>query len=66
MDTNYNPSSTKTTRDIYTYTVKQSDNVYLATWTYSNPDHYQLATLIDIAKIMKKSSRIYRAWRSKC
>ena len=55
MDTNYNPSSTKTTRDIYTYTVKQSDNIHLATWTYSNPDHYQLATLIDIAKDYEKN-----------
>ncbi len=49
MDTSLDPNDIKMERDVYTYTIKQSEYAHLATWTYSNPDDYTNKTLEAIA-----------------
>ncbi len=55
MDTSYNANDPKTERDVYTYTIKQSEYAHLATWTYSNPDDYEQKTLATIARDYEKN-----------
>ena len=50
-----NQQTTKQIREVYTYTMKPSQYAKLATWTYSNPDKYQLKTLVEIAKDYEKN-----------
>ncbi len=49
MDTSFKDKSSKMTRDVYTYTLKQNQYAHLATWTYSSPDDYTLKDLQSIA-----------------
>ncbi len=49
MDTNFLESAAKQTRNVYTYTIQQSEYAHLATWTYSDKDNYTKRTLMDIA-----------------
>ncbi len=49
MDTNFLEGASKTTRNVYTYEIKQSEYAHLATWTYSDKDMYRNRTLMDIA-----------------
>lgn len=50
-----NQQTTKQLREVYTYTMKPSQYAKLATWTYSNPDKYQLKTLVEIARDYEKN-----------
>ena len=55
IDSASDPSAMKTRRDVYTYTLKQTNSVHLATWTYSKADDYALAPLTEIAKDYEKN-----------
>lgn len=50
MDTSYIANDQKVTRNVYTYTMQQSEDVKLATWTYASRDGYSLRSLLDIAR----------------
>ncbi len=55
MDTAFDANQVKTTRDVYTYTINQSNDAFLATWTMSNRDGYKFGTLTQIAKDYEES-----------
>lgn len=55
IDSASDPNTVKTKRDVYTYTLKQTNSVRLATWTYSKVDDYTLAPLTEIAKDYEKN-----------
>lgn len=50
IDSAFDAQASKTTRDVFTYTLKQDATTKLATWTYASPHDYSLHTLMDIAK----------------
>lgn len=50
IDSSYDANAAKTTRDVFNYTLKQTSDTKLASWTYSNPDKFVLKNLIEIAE----------------